>query len=117
MELNEDALDNQVLDIVRFRGRSKQGTIISFDASTIDKVNLNQKSEADPRFDEFIRDQGGVKAYLAIPHLKMSRKNVALNGSDPQARFVASVRQFEDESTGGNPQDIETKDLNVQILF
>jgi len=70
-EINEEALDNQIVEVVRFQARSKQGTLISFDSSTVDKVDLNQKSEADPRFDEFLREQNGVKVYLGVPHLKM----------------------------------------------
>lgn len=116
-EINEEALDNQIVEVVRFQARSKQGTLISFDSSTVDKVDLNQKSEADPRFDEFLREQNGVKVYLGVPHLKMSRRNVSVEGNDNQSRFVATVKQFEDESTGGNPQELEVKDLNVQILF
>ncbi len=116
-QVNEDALDNQIIDLVRFQARTKQGTILSFDSSIIDKVDLNQKSETDPRFDEFLRKNSGIKVFLGIPHLKMSRRNVALNGNDLQSRFIALPKQVEDESIGGNPQEIEIKDFNAQILF
>ena len=116
-EINEDALDNQIIDLIRIQARSKQGTLISFDAATIDKVDLTQKSESDPRFDEFLRSNNGVKVLLGIPHLKMSRPNVAPPGGDQKSRFVAVTNQVEDESVGGNPQEIEVKDLNAQILF
>ena len=74
-EINGDALDNQIIDLVRTQARSKQGTLISFDASTINKIDLAQKSETDPRFDEFLRSNNGVKVFLGIPHLKNAKKN------------------------------------------
>ena len=116
-EINEDALNNQIIDLVQIHARSKLGTLVSFDASTIDKVDLAQKSESDPRFDEFLRNNNGAKVFLGIPHLKMSRQNVALQKGDHQSRFLAVAKQVEDESAGGNPQEIEVKDFNLQILF
>lgn len=117
LEWNEEALDNQIIDLVRLEARSRQGTLVSIGAAMANRVDLNQKSEIDPRFDEFLRENGGVRVFVGIPHLKLSRRNVAGDASDAQSRFIASGRQFEDESTGGNPQELEVKDLNVQILF
>ncbi|MEM7782282.1 MAG: type VI secretion system baseplate subunit TssK [Planctomycetota bacterium] len=116
-ELNEQALGNQILQIVRFQGRTKLGTIISFADSVVDRVDLNEKMESDSKFMEFLRENNGIKVYLGIPHLKLSRPNVAMNTGNGQTRFIADVKQFEDEVAGGNPQQVETRTLNVRFLF
>ena len=117
MELNEDALENQILQIVRFRARTKLGTIFSFDDSIVDRVDLNEKLKSDPKFGEFLRENHGIKIYLGVPHLKLSQPNVSPGPGDGQARYQSSLRQLEDEAAGGNPQEIETRSLNIRFLF
>ncbi len=117
LEINETALDNQIVEVVRCQARSKQGTIVSFDAAAINRVDLGQKSETDSRFDEHIRSKNGIKVFLGVPQLKLSQRNVANTAGDDQARYLASEKQYEDEESGGNAQAIQVKDLNVQILF
>ncbi len=116
-ELNQDALDNQILQIVRFRARTKQGTIISFDDSVVDRVDLKMRQKSDPKFLDFIRDHEGVKVYLGFPHLKLSKRNVSEEGGTSQFRYQSGVRDLEDEVSGGNPQTLETKSLNVRFLL
>ena len=103
LDLNEDALENQILQIVRFRGRTKLGTIISLDNSVVDRVDLNEKLATDAKFIEFLREHNGIKVYLGVPHLKLSRPNVSPGSANGQARYVADVEQYEDEVVGGKP--------------
>ncbi len=116
-QLNEDALDSQILQIVRFRGRTKLGTIVSFDDSVVDRVDLNDKLAKDSKFVEFLRDNHGIKVYLGVSHLKLSKPNVSLAAANGQSRYVAELKQFEDEVAGGNPQQVETRSLNIRFLF
>jgi type VI secretion system protein ImpJ len=115
--LNEDALDNQILQLVRFRGRTKRGTIISFDDSAVDRIDLNAKLESDAKFVNFLRDHDGVKVYLCVPHLKLSKPNVSLGGDANQHRYLGNMRELEDEAAGGNPQPVETRTLNCRLMF
>ena len=117
LDFNREALDNQILQIVRFQGRTKFGTIISFDDSVVDRVDLNEKMATDPKFVEFLREHNGIKVYLGVPHLKLSRANVSPGSSNGQARYLADVKQLEDEVNGGNPQQVEVRNLNVRFLF
>ena len=52
-----------------------------------------------------------------MPQLKLSRPNVQNGEAEVQRRYVSIANQFEDEVTGGNPQDILTRGLNLKILF
>ncbi|MCP4096799.1 MAG: type VI secretion system baseplate subunit TssK [Planctomycetaceae bacterium] len=117
LEINQEALDNQIVEIVRCQARTKSGTLISFDASTIDRVDMAQKAESDVRFEEYLRENNGLRVYLGVPYLRMSRKNVAPESGDQHARYCSSANSIEDETSGGNPQDVNVKDLNLQILF
>ncbi len=116
-ELNEDALDNQVLEVVRCQARTKFGTIFSFANSLVDRVDLNEKLESDTKFVEFLRDKGGIKVYLGVPQLKLSRPNVDHGTGDANRRYQAVGNDFEDEVTGGNPQGVETRIINLRLLF
>lgn len=117
-ELNEQALDSQILEVVRCEARSKFGTIFSFDNSYIDRVDLNEKLENDSKFVEFLRDRGGIRVFLGVPHLKLTRPNV-MDGSQANGhrRFQVEANQFEDEATGGNPEDVSCRALNMKLLF
>ena len=116
IEVNADALDNQVLEITKFRGRTKFGTIVSIDEAVINRVDLNEKLETDEKFKNLIREENGVKVYLGVPQLKLSQPNVSTESSG-KLRYMSIAKTVEDEVAGGNPQELENRLLNVRVLF
>lgn len=117
VELNEDALENQILEVIRVRARTKGGTVCATDGGQVPRVDLNQRRESDPKFLEFIRQHNGIKVFLGVPQLKMSKPNVAAEGTRSPVRYLSRVQSLEDEVAGGNPQDVEVRELNLRLLF
>ena len=117
LEVNLEALENQVVEVVRCDARTKFGSIFSVANSLVERVDLGKKLEGDKKFIEFLRERGGIRVYLGVPQLKLSRPNVQNGETDVQRRYVSIANQFEDEVTGGNPQDVLTRGLNLKILF
>ncbi|MDG2470436.1 MAG: type VI secretion system baseplate subunit TssK, partial [Pirellulaceae bacterium] len=119
LEINHEALKNQVLEVVRCQARTKDGTLVSFESGSIDRVDLAEKLESDPSFTEMLRENNGLLVYLAIPQLKLTRPNIAEQRSPNgrTSRYVGLNKQFEDESTGDNPQEVSVRELNATIQF
>jgi type VI secretion system protein ImpJ len=116
LDLNQSALDSQLLEITRCEARLKQGTIVSFDTARIDRIDLNDRVASDSKFEAFLRENLGIRVFLAVPQLRLGRRNVS-HQPESTVRFIELPAEFEDESTGGNPQEVPLKDLNVQIMF
>jgi len=115
VKVNQNALDNQVFELTSCHARFREGTILAFDSSKIDRVNLIEKLESDPSFAKFLRESLSIKVFLGIPQLRLGRVNVGA-GNDT-SRYLETLQNFDDETTGGNPQELKFKDLNVKILF
>lgn len=120
LEINVDALNNQVLEVVRCQARTKDGTLVSFGSGSIERIDLAEKLESDPQFTEMLREKNGILVYLTIPQLKLTRPNVSEHRGTSNgqiSRYITINRQFEDESTGDNPQETAVRELNASIQF
>lgn len=58
-----------------------------------------------------------VRVYVAIPKVKLGMPNVATDGASGKHAFLATKRQFQDESRGGNDQEIDCKAWQVRLLL
>ncbi len=117
IEINEKALANSQLEIIGCRARMKDGTIISFSAQHVDRLDLKDGLKGPDEIDQLFLKHEHVTVYLAIPQLVEGRANVAHNGAAENARFVAYPLECDDESAGGNRQEIGFRDVNVRIML
>src|SRR5262249_52146415 len=63
-------------------------------------------------------DQSGtVTIFLALPALNLGKANAAGNGASEGARYLLDTQELEDENTGVNPQPIQVRLLNLQLLL
>jgi type VI secretion system protein ImpJ len=109
IEISPDALANYHLQVTACEAMMRDGTVLS----------LRDGREPERReLKEAFARHGEVMAYLAIPKLTMGRANVARQraGSDQQ-RFFETTLEVQDESLGGNDQEIQFRDLNVRLLL
>lgn len=58
-----------------------------------------------------------VRVYVATPKVKLGMPNVATDGAPGKHAFIATKRQFQDESRGGNDQEIDCKAWQVRLLL
>jgi type VI secretion system protein ImpJ len=108
IEISRDALANYQLQVSRCQARMQDGTAIWFETGQEpDRVNLK------PAFEK----NSAVTAYLAIPKLNLGRPNVALHQTVDKHRYFESSLSIQDESLGGNDQEIQFRNLNIRLLL
>jgi type VI secretion system protein ImpJ len=58
-----------------------------------------------------------VRVFLAVPKLKMGAANVATGSDRQKHRYIETSESIQDESLGGNDQEIQFRLPNVSILL
>ena len=107
LKISEEAIANYQVQVNVCHARMKDGTLISLEpGQEPDRVDLS----------EAFATESVVRVFLAVPKLKMGSLNV---GSDPagKQRYVGSTQSLQDESGGGNDQDVGLRNLNVRVLL
>jgi type VI secretion system protein ImpJ len=108
IELDREALGNYRLVIRSLKARLRDGTLVAVpEDGNLPDVDLK------PAFEQ----AGEVTAYLAVPVLNLGRANVAANGRSEGGRYLLDTQELEDENTGVNPQPIQVRLLNLQLLL
>jgi type VI secretion system protein ImpJ len=127
LDFSDEALANFQFQAHRCDARMRDGTLVSLGAAEEpDRVELRPaivgaKSapagvELQPGFDANAR----LRVYLALPKLKLGAPNVARasDGDDHELhRFQESEVTLQDESQGGNDQEIRLRRLNARLLL
>ncbi len=115
--ISEQALANYQLEITGCQARMRDGTVISFDAQHVDRVDLKNGLHGPEGLDELLLAHDLITVYLAIPKLVEGRRNVGVSGNNSQERYVSFDLQMDDESAGGNRQELSYRDANIKILL
>jgi len=122
IEFSQEALANHQFQIHVLQARMKDGTLVSLDAGQEpDRVELGQAflglEQALVKLDEAFAAEPLIRVYLAVPKLQMGRANVGHNGDPDTPRYVERHLVVQDESLGGNDQEIQLRALNVRLLL
>lgn len=108
IEISPEALANYHVQISRCEARLRDGTLISFAGGQApDRLELKQAFER----------QTEVTVYLAAPKLALGRVNVSASGTAGDARFVARMSPVQDETAGGNDQEIQFREVSVRLML
>ncbi len=108
IDLDQDALSNQRLVVRSLKARLRDGTLVSVpEDGTLTEIDLKGA----------FGQRHGVTVYLAVPVLQLTRANVDQPQQRSVARFVVDTVELEDENTGQNPQLVEIRRLNLQLLL
>ena len=112
VQISAEAIANQQFELRACRARMRDGTLVSVDAGQgLDRVELK----------EAFAKVTHVQVLLAVPKLKLGRVNVAAGavaGSEgPPPRYIENRRGVQDESLGGNDQELAFRELNVRLLL
>lgn len=108
LELDEDSLANFRFVVRSLQARLRDGSSISIP----EDVELPPL----PLRNAFSEGKNLVTVYLAVPLLAVGQPN-ATTDSAPLARFRVGTEEIEDENTGVNPQTIQVRQLNAQLLL
>ena len=108
LELSADAIANYQFQVNVCHARMKDGTLVAIDpGQELDRLDLKEAFARDPV----------VKVYLAVPKLKIGAQNVRSDGQTAKSRYVEIVQSVQDESTGGNDQELRFRMLDVRLLL
>ena len=110
IEISREALANYQLQLSACELRMRDGSVISDqDGSKTSRVDLK----------EAFAKTAEVTAYIGMPKLTMGRKNVAPLGAvgTETNRYQEVSEAIQDESVGGNDQEIQFRDFNTRILL
>ena len=111
LSVSEDALSNGLLEIVGLAARFRDGTIVSQASTHVQSVDLQTRLKL------ATIGTSPITVYLAVPQLYEGRENTASKPTDALTRYIELQREIDDESNGGNRQEINLRNLNVRILF
>ncbi|MHB8955531.1 MAG: type VI secretion system baseplate subunit TssK [Pirellulaceae bacterium] len=107
IELSRDALANYQVQLVDCEARMRDGTLISFRSGQApDRVDLKASFAVESE----------VTVYLALPKLALGRSNVGAHAAADH-RYVVQTLAVQDESQGGNDQEIQFLDTAVRLLL
>ena len=113
LELSADAIANYQFQVNVCHARMKDGTLVALDpGQELDRLDLKEA---------FARE-AVVKVYLAVPKLKIGAANVRLEsqqvgGQSTKSRYVEVMQSVQDESTGGNDQELRFRRLDMRLML
>lgn len=120
-EISREALGNHQFEIRRLKARMRDGTIIDLDVGQEpDRLDLKPAIERGDKvsanLQEAFEKQSVVRVFVAIPKVVMGRANVGQEGLGGSTRYLETTTSVQDESVGGNDQEIQFRRLNVKLL-
>ena len=108
LELSSEAIANHQVQVNLCHARMKDGTLITIDpGQELDRVDLKAA----------FAEESVVLVYLAVPKLKMGVANVAAGPDSGKHRYAGISQSLQDETSGGNDQEIQLRSLNVKLLL
>jgi type VI secretion system protein ImpJ len=107
-EFSAEAIGNYQFQVLACEARMRDGTLLSLDAGQqLDRLDLR------PAF----ATESSVRVYVGVPKLVLGRDNVGPATSRGMHRFGEQKQAVQDESLGGNDQELEFRALNARLLL
>jgi type VI secretion system protein ImpJ len=108
IDIEADALANQRFVVRSLKARLRDGTLISVpEDGVLPVLELKPVLSGDTT----------LTIFLGVPVVHLGRANVAGPRVTEGGRYLVDTQDLEDENTGLNPQPIEVRRLNLQLLL
>lgn len=106
--ISPEAIANSQVDVSQCDARFKDGTLAS-----------RQAGQGFPRIDlkPAFEREASVDVFLAVPKLKLGQPNVGMEGAAERTRYIDRTLSVQDESAGGNDQEIGHRELNLRLML
>ena len=120
IDIDPTALANRQLELRACQARLRDGTLVWLEpGEEPDRINLEQASKEigalSASLDEAIQAADAVRVYLAVPRFDPSGPNVSPPGPAERSRTNTFRQTLQDETSGGNDQEVEFRRLNVRL--
>lgn len=121
IEFSKEALANHQFEVRRLQARLRDGSLIDLHlGQEPDRVDLSESlagvSGVMVKLQEAFERDAVIRVFAAVPKMKLGRPNVG-DGAAAESRFVEFNGTVQDESWGGNEQELQFRRLNVRILL
>jgi type VI secretion system protein ImpJ len=108
IDLDLEALANYRLVVRALKARLRDGTLVSVpEEGTLPALDLK------PAFER----GGPLTVYLGLPVFNLNRPNVSADSVAEGGRYRPAVVELEDENTGINPQAVQVRLPNLNLLL
>jgi len=117
---SREALANNQFELERLQARMRDGTLIDLDGrDTPDRLPLDAalKAASTVGFAEAFDKAGTVRVFLGVPRGALGRANIGTAEAPGDARYVDVTASVQDESWGGENEEIQFRRLNVKLLL
>jgi type VI secretion system protein ImpJ len=123
IQFSNEAIGNRHFEVYSVKARMRDGTLVSLElGQEPDRVDLSEslkdhKAHLKADLDEAFEQKDVVDVFLAVPRLKMGRVNVGAADADGDSRYREATLLLQDESRGGDDQEIQFCSLNARLLL
>ena len=108
VEVSPEALANYHVQISRCEAAMRDGTLVAFSGGQgSGSCGLKQAFER----------QSEVTVYLALPKWRWAASTSSAGGTAGHARFVSRLLPVQDETTGGNDQEIQFREVSLRLML
>jgi type VI secretion system protein ImpJ len=120
LEIDAIALANRKFALRRCQVRLRDGTLVWLEqGEEPDRVDLREACEQlaslDTKLDDALEAADTVRVFLATPRFAPTSANVAPPGQLDRSRELLVRQTVQDDTSGGNDQEVEFRRINVQI--
>jgi type VI secretion system protein ImpJ len=124
LEYSPEALANGYFEILRICARLPDGTIVDLghdatpDRRPLSTATTANNSHPSKSLQSAFDETSVVRVYIGVPRRRSGGANVDVrNGHPVTTRFVRRDVLLQDDSEGGNEQEVSLRELNVQVLL
>ena len=122
IDISKEAIANYQVQLNLCQARMKDGTLVSLDPGQLPdraelKDSITDLKQLVAQLADAFDQEAIVRIYLALPKIKMGSANVGTAADPGKHRFWEDVESVQDETRGGNDQEIQLRNLNVRLLL
>jgi len=120
LEINPTALASRQVDVRACQARLRDGTLVWLEqGETPDRLSLQNATDEiaklSAQLEESLQSVDTVRVYLAVPRFDPVGSNVSPPGPADRSRSRIVRQSLQDDTAGGNDQEVEFCRLNVTL--
>lgn len=121
LQIDPAALANRQIQVSACRAVLRDGTLVWLEAGEEpDRLSIDRAvgtfAKLQAALDDALAIEDTVRIYLAVPRLDPSGPNVSPPAAGDRCRYAATRQSLQDETAGGNDQEVEFRRLSVRLL-
>lgn len=122
LDFSKESLANHQFEVRVLKARLRDGTLVSLElGQEPDRLSFKEDAASVQKhvasLVEGFESHAVIRVYLGVPKLKLGRANVGAAEAAGTARFVPSRLMVQDQTLGGNEQELELCNLNIKLLL